>query len=53
MDVTSFFDSLNQLVGSIFNFSTSIFNLYTGNILLAGVLALWILRKIARLYRHL
>ena len=53
MDSTSFFDSLNQLVGTIFDFSTSIFNLYTGNILLAGVLALWLLRKIARLYRHL
>lgn len=53
MDFTTFFDSLNQVAGAIFSFCSSMFNLYTGQILLSGVIALWLLRKVVRLYRHL
>ena len=36
-------DDLTLMVGSIFDLLTSIFNLYTGTMVLTGVLALWLL----------
>ena len=38
---------------SIMNTLTQIFNLYTGSIVLTGVLALWLLRKVYKLYKNL
>lgn len=46
-------DDLALMADAIFNTLTSIFNLYTANLLLSGVLALWVLRKVAKLFRHL
>lgn len=37
----------------IMNTCTQIFNLYTGSIVLTGVLALWLLRKVYKLYKNL
>ena len=44
---------LATLLQAIFNTLTQIFNLYTGCIVLTGVLALWLLRKVANLFRKL
>lgn len=41
------------MLESIMNTMTQVFNLYTGTIVLTGVLALWLLRKVVRLFRHL
>lgn len=44
---------LSQLADAVFSVCTQIFNLYTGTMLLTGVLALWLVRKVAKLFRHL
>lgn len=44
---------LSLLLESVFNTLTQVFNLYTGSIVLTGVLALWLLRKVAKLFRKL
>lgn len=44
---------LSLLLESLFNTLTQVFNLYTGSIVLTGVLALWLLRKVAKLFRKL
>lgn len=44
---------LSLMLESVFNTLTQVFNLYTGSIVLTGVLALWILRKVAKLFRKL
>ena len=41
------------MLESIMNIMTQVFNLYTSTIVLTGVLALWLLRKVVRLFRHL
>ena len=46
-------DDLTLMVGSIFDLLTSIFNLYTGTMVLTGVLALWLLRKVVKIFRQL
>lgn len=45
--------NLSLLAEAVFNTLTQIFNLYTGSIVLTGVLALWLLRKVANLFRKL
>ena len=47
------FDDLNTLVDTIFSTLTQIFNLYTSSIVLSGVLALWLLRKAIKVFKHL
>lgn len=47
------FVDLSLLVDQIFNVLTMIFNLYTGSIVLSGVLALWLLRKVVNVFRKL
>lgn len=47
------FQDLSLMVDSIFDLLTDIFNLYTGSIVLSGVLALWLLRKVIKVFRHL
>lgn len=44
---------LQAMADSIFALLTQIFNLFTGQILLLGVLALWLLRKVVKIYRKL
>lgn len=44
---------LQAMADSIFILLTQIFNLFTGQILLVGVLALWLLRKVVKIYRKL
>ena len=44
---------LALMLESIMNTMTQVFNLYTGTIVLTGVLALWLLRKVVRLFRHI
>ena len=46
-------DDLTLMVGSIFDLLTSIFILYTGTMVLTGVLALWLLRKVVKIFRQL
>ena len=46
-------DDLTLMVGSIFDLLTSIFNLDTGTMVLTGVLALWLLRKVVKIFRQL
>ena len=46
-------DDLTLMVGSIFDLLTDIFNLYTGTMVLTGVLALWLLRKVVKIFRQL
>lgn len=44
---------LSIMLEVVFNTLTKIFNLYTGSIVLTGVLALWLLRKVSNIFRHL
>ncbi len=46
-------DDLSLVADSIFSLLTGIFNLYTGQFLLSGVLALWLVRKVVNLFRHI
>lgn len=41
------------MLESVFQVMTKVFNLYTGTIVLTGVLALWLLRKIVGIFRKL
>ena len=47
------FDDLNRIAGLVFDTMTQVFNLYTGSVLLSGVLALWLLRKVVKIFRHI
>lgn len=44
---------LSLMVDSIFNMLTSVFNLYTSTMVLTGVLALWLLRLVVKVFKHL
>lgn len=46
-------DDLLVLADTIFNIMTQVFNLYTTTFVLSGVLALWLLRKVSKIFRHL
>ena len=46
-------DNLNAIVGFVFSTFSGIFGLYIGGGILSGVFALWLLRKIARLFDKL
>ncbi len=41
------------MADAIFVLLTDIFNLYTSEVVLMGVLALWVLRKVVKVYRKL
>lgn len=47
------FSDLSLIAGTFFDTLTQIFNLYTGSAILSGVLALWLLRKVVDIYRHI
>lgn len=47
------FADLSLMLTSVMDMLTKIFNLYTGCIVLTGVLGLWLLRKVAMLFRKL
>lgn len=44
---------LSLMADKIFEILTAIFNLYTCSMVLTGVLALWLLRKVTNVFRHL
>lgn len=46
-------DNLNDIVGFLFNTLTSVFNLYLAGGVLTGVLAVWLLKKVSRLFDKL
>lgn len=46
-------DNLNAIVGFLFSAFTSVFNLYLAGGVLTGVLAIWLLRKVSRLFDKL
>lgn len=46
-------DNLNSIVGFLFNTLSSVFNLYLAGGVLSGVLAIWLLRKVSRLFDKL
>lgn len=46
-------DDLNSIVGFIYNTLNSIFGLYLAGGVLTGVLAIWLLRKVSRLFDKL
>lgn len=47
------FDDLTLIAGVFFDTMTQIFNLYTTSAVLSGVLALWLLRKVVKIFRHI
>lgn len=44
---------LQSMADAIFTLLTQIFNLYASQIVLMGALALWLLRKVAKIYQKL
>lgn len=44
---------LSLMVDVIFNMLTNVFNLYTSTMVLTGVLALWLLRLVVKVFKHL
>ena len=44
---------LALMLESVMETMAQIFNLYTGTVVLGGVLALWLLRKVYKVFRHL
>lgn len=46
-------EDLQLVVGWLFSRFTEIFRLYTAGSILTGVLALWLLRKVAKLFDKL
>lgn len=44
---------LQAMADAIFVLLAQIFNLYTGQIVLTGALALWLLRKVVKIYHKL
>lgn len=46
-------NDLNSIVGFVFSTFSDFFALYIGGGILSGVLALWLLRKVARLFDKL
>ncbi len=47
------FDGLSLIAGTFFQVMTQVFDLYTGSMLLSGVLALWLLRKVVKIFRRI
>lgn len=46
-------DDINLVAGSIFGILKQIFALYTADFLLTGIFALWVVRRVARLFDRL
>ena len=46
-------DDLNAIVGFLFDALTSVFNLYLAGGVLSGVMAIWLFRKVSRLFDKL
>lgn len=46
-------DSLNQIVGFAFSTCSDVLALYLGGGVLTGALAIWLLRKVAKLFDKL
>lgn len=46
-------DGMSSIVGFLFDACTAIFNTYTSTKLLASVLALWVVRRVCKVFLHL
>ena len=46
-------DSLNQIAGFVFSTCSDVFALYIGGGVLSGVFAIWLLRKVSKLFDYL
>ena len=46
-------ESLNQIVGFVFSACSDVFALYIGGGVLSGVFAIWLLRKVSKLFDYL
>lgn len=46
-------DGLNQVVGFVFSTCSDVFALYIGGGVLSGVFAVWLLRKVSKLFDYL
>lgn len=46
-------DSLNLIVGFVFSTFSDVFALYIGGGVLSGVFAIWLLRKVSKLFDYL
>lgn len=46
-------DDLTMIAGVFFDTLTSVFDLYTSSQLLSGVLALWFLYKVVKIFRRI
>ena len=46
-------DNLNAIVGFVFGTCTDVLALYVGGGILTGVLALWLLRRVSKLFDKL
>lgn len=46
-------DSLKQIVGFVFSTCSDVFALYIGGGVLSGVFAVWLLRKVSKLFDYL
>jgi hypothetical protein len=53
LEVLPVLDDLNAIVGFIFNTLNSVFGLYLAGGVLSGVLAIWLLRRVSRLFDKL
>lgn len=47
------FSDMGSLLDSVFSTMSKVFSLYTGSIVLSGVLALWLLRKVVKVIKHI
>lgn len=46
-------DDMLQVASFLFTVFTTVFNLYTSTFLLSSVLALWLVRKVVKVFRNI
>ena len=51
--MSDFLSNLSLIGDAIFSLMTSIFSLYTGQVILAAALGLWVLRRIMKIFHLL
>ena len=51
-DLTNMY-GLNDLFGAVLGYMTQLFNIYTTTWILTGMLAIWLLRRVVRLFKRL
>lgn len=51
--MSAFLSDLSQIATWVFGVLSQVFNLYTGTVILACVLGLWLLRQVVSLFRKI